>query len=34
MGGAQVGKSALLARFQDNECFIEKYIPTVMDTIK
>lgn len=34
MGAAKVGKSALLARFQDNNCFVEDYIPTVLDTIR
>ena len=33
MGAAKVGKSALLARFQDSTCFVEDYIPTVLDII-
>ena len=34
MGGAKVGKSTLLARFHDSECYVEDYIPTVIDTIR
>jgi GTPase SAR1 family protein len=34
IGSLKTGKSALVARFQDSSCFVEDYIPTVVDNLR